>query len=115
MRREDDTNRTFEQRMEPYYAEAFGVLRGRQKAYGPANILAAGVWGVIEQATNKVERARAQLFGDILAGKIVLDEMDNETETVFRDSLIDLMNYAAIALAVWDGEWTADMKMEGTK
>jgi hypothetical protein len=77
--------------------------------------LAAGVWGVVEQANNKVERARAQLFGDILAGKIVLDEMDTETETVFRDSLIDLMNYAAIALAVWDGEWTADMKMEGTK
>ena len=115
MRRLDGTDRTFEQRMEPYYTEAFQILRGRQKAYGPANILTAGVWGVIEQATNKVERARAQLFGDILAGKIVLDEMDNETETVFRDSLIDLMNYAAIALAVWDGEWTADMKMEGTK
>lgn len=113
MRRLDAADRTFEQRMEPYYTEAFQILRGRQKAYGPANILTAGVWGVIEQATNKVERARAQLFGDILAGKIVLDEMDGETETVFRDSLIDLMNYAAIALAVWDGEWTAEMKMEG--
>ncbi len=113
MRKANTSDRTFEQRMEPYYTEAFQILRGRQKAYGPANILTAGVWGVIEQATNKVERARAQLFGDILAGKIVLDEMDNETETVFRDSLIDLMNYAAIALAVWDGEWTADMKMEG--
>lgn len=115
MRSADKSDRSFEQRLEPYYTEAFQILRGRQKAYGPANILAAGVWGVIEQATNKVERARAQLFGDILAGKIVLDEMDNETETVFRDSLIDLMNYAAIALAVWDGEWTADMKMEEPK
>ena len=115
MRNIDKTGRSFEERMQPYYTEAFQILRGRQRAYGPGNILAAGVWGVIEQATNKVERARAQLFGDILAGKIVLDEMDAETETTFRDSLIDLMNYAAIALAVWDGEWTADMKMEGDK
>lgn len=113
MRKFDTTVRTFEQRMEPYYSEAFQILRGRQKAYGPANILTAGVWGTLEQVTNKVERARAQLHGEVLAGNIVLDEMDSATEAVFRDSLFDLMNYAAIALALWDGEWTAEMKMEG--
>ena len=113
MRNADTTNRTFEERMEPYYSEAFQILRGRQKSYGPANILTAGVWGTLEQVTNKAERARAQLFGEILAGKIQLDTMDSTTEAVFRDSLFDLMNYAAIALALWDGEWTAEMKMEG--
>jgi hypothetical protein len=113
MRHEDkDQARSFEERLWPYYVEAFEILRGRQKHYGPANILAAGVWGTLEQTVNKVERARAQLDGEIEAGKIRLSEMDSKTEAVFRDSLMDLINYAAIALALWDGEWTAGMKME---
>lgn len=113
MRLEDkNPTRSFEDRMWPYYSEAFAILRGRQRHYGPANILAAGVWGTLEQTVNKVERARAQLDGEIEAGKIRLSEMDSKTEAVFRDSLMDLINYAVITLALWDGEWTADMKME---
>lgn len=111
MRAENQTERSFEDRMWVYYSEAFEILRNRQKHYGPANILAAGVWGTLEQTVNKVERARAQLSGEIEAGKIRISEMDSKTEAVFRDSLIDLANYAMITLALWDGEWTATMKM----
>lgn len=112
MRPEDNTERSFEERLFPYYLEAFEILRGRQRHYGPANILAAGVWGTLEQTVNKVERARAQLDGEIQSGKIRLSEMDSKTEAVFRDSLMDLANYAFITLALWDGEWTATMRME---
>jgi hypothetical protein len=101
----------FEYLLFPYYQEAFQVLCDRQKKYGPQNILGAGVPGVIEQARNKVDRARAQLRGDYVGGEIVLEKMDEETRKVFRDSLIDLANYSLIALALHEGSWVENMVM----
>lgn len=107
-----EERRSFEARMEPYYREAFAILCERQRRYGPTNILSAGTWGVIEQLANKVERARAQIQGEVVDGKILIDELGVEREAILRDSLLDLVNYAVIVLALRDGEWTADMRME---
>ena len=104
--------RSFEARMRPYYDEAFAILCERQRRYGPGNILTAGTWGVLEQLTNKVERARAQIQGEVVDGKILIYELGVSRDAVLRDSLIDLVNYAVIVLALRDGEWTADMRME---
>jgi hypothetical protein len=106
--------KTFEERMRPYYAEAFAILCERQRRYGPKNILEAGTWGVIEQLANKVERARAQIRGEIVDGKVVIDHLGDQREAVLRDSLLDLVNYAAITLALRDGVWTGDMRMEAS-
>jgi hypothetical protein len=110
--REGEEMKTFEDRMRPYYAEAFAILCERQRRYGPKNILEAGTWGVIEQLANKVERARAQIRGEIVDGKVVIDHLGDHREAVLRDSLLDLVNYAAIVLALRDGVWTAEMKTE---
>jgi hypothetical protein len=103
---------SFEKRMERYYSEAFAILCERQRRYGPANIIAAGTWGVIEQLSNKVERARAQIRGEVVDGKILIDNLGEHREAILRDSLLDLANYAIILLALRDGEWVADMRME---
>jgi hypothetical protein len=107
-----EERRSFEARMEPYYREAFAILCERQRRYGPTNIISAGTWGVLEQLTNKVERARAQIQGEVVDGKVLIDQLGIEREAVLRDSIIDLVNYSVILLALRDGEWTADMKME---
>ena len=104
----------FESMMFPYYRDAFEVLVGRQRRYGPDNILKAGEWGVMEQIQNKVSRARAQLNGSIEAGSVVLDQMSPETAAVFRDSLLDLVNYSIILLALSDGAWTTGMVVKDT-
>lgn len=105
----------FEYLLFPYYAEAFEILVERQAKYGPKNILDAGVYGVVEQLRNKVERASAQLRGTVVDGRVVLDPMDDETKKVFRDSLLDLANYSIIALALTEGLWVADMVLDPTK
>jgi hypothetical protein len=102
----------FEWMMFPYYRKAFEILVERQRRYGPENILKAGEWGVMEQIQNKVSRARAQLNGSIEAGSVVLDEMSPETAAVYRDSLVDLVNYSIILLALSDGAWTREMVVE---
>jgi hypothetical protein len=107
-----EERRSFEARMEPYYREAFAILCERQRRYGPTNIISAGTWGVLEQLTNKVERARAQIQGEVVDGKVLIDQLGIDQEAVLRDSIIDLVNYSVILLALRDGEWTADMKME---
>jgi hypothetical protein len=99
----------FEYLLWPYYAEAFGTLVQRQRAYGPTNIAEAGVAGVLEQARNKIERASAQLTGRVVSGKIVLDPMDGAAMATFHDSLVDLANYAIITLALSENNWTRDM------
>jgi hypothetical protein len=104
--------KSFEDRMEPYYRGAFAILCERQRRYGPKSILEAGTWGVLEQLTNKVERAKAQINGEVVGGRILIDELGVEREAVLRDSILDLVNYSVILLALRDGEWTADMKME---
>lgn len=104
--------KSFEARMEPYYREAFAILCERQRRYGPKNILEAGTWGVLEQLTNKVERAKAQINGEVVGGRILIDELGVEREAVLRDSILDLVNYSVILLALRDGEWTKDMRME---
>jgi hypothetical protein len=101
----------FEYLLYPYYQEAFQILCDRQRKYGPQNILGAGVPGVIEQARNKIDRARAQLRGDYVGGEIVLEKMDEATAKVFEDSLIDLANYSLIALALHRGSWVPEMVM----
>lgn len=102
----------FESLLFPYYAEAFYILVGRQEKYGPKNILDAGVYGVVEQLRNKVERASAQLHGSVVDGRVKLEPMDEETKKVFRDSLLDLANYSIIALALAEGRWVADMVLD---
>jgi hypothetical protein len=101
----------FERRLATVYGEAFSILCERQRKYGPSNILEAGIYGVLDQSRNKIERAQAQLSGRVERGRIRLDEMDEETRAVFRDSVLDLANYAIITVALLDGRWDSEMRM----
>jgi predicted Rossmann-fold nucleotide-binding protein len=106
---------SFENRMSPLYDKAFNILVERQKKYGPNNILLAGEWGVMEQIQNKVARARAQLHGEIRSGQVQLGTMSADTMEVYRDSLLDLANYALILIALAEGRWTAEMVVSGSQ
>lgn len=107
------SDESFEQRMRPYYEEAFEILIQRQVAYGPDNILQAGEWGVFEQLRNKLTRAAHRLNGEVVAGRVHLNSSPDDQ--VFRDSIIDLINYAAILLALRDGKWQTAMRVEAAE
>ena len=104
---------SFEERLRPFYVEAFEILVQRQAAYGPENILQAGEWGVFEQLRNKVSRAANRLNGQVVGGRVILDA--DPGDQVLRDSLIDLINYAAILLALREGLWESGMILENQR
>ncbi len=92
---------TFEDMIDARYADARDVMIERHKKYGPNNIGRSGLFGVVVRLGDKF----ARLENGVLHGNI--EDADTSDETV-RDTLIDLLNYAAIGLCVLDGEWTRE-------
>jgi len=76
--------------------EAIDVLMERHAKYGPGNISRYGLTGIVVRAGDKHERLNSFYFGK--------GSRDTPDEKI-RDTWIDLLNYACIALLWIDGEW----------
>lgn len=77
------------------FKRAFDLWQIKQLKYGPANVALAGVSGVRGRMQDKMarwERMEGQGF-------------EGTTDESFADTLIDLVNYPAMALAVYEGNW----------
>ncbi len=100
-------NPTFEDTFLGIFDEAYGLLIQRQRKYGPENITRQGMWGVITRiADDKIARIKRAFNGRIVSGQIALDPVaEGESDDTFEDACLDLMNYAAILLALKRGEW----------
>lgn len=98
---------TFEDTFDDIFNEAFDLLIQRQRKYGPDNIARQGMWGVLTRiADDKIARLRRAFNGRIAAGQIALDPVEEgESDDTFEDACLDLMNYAAILLALKRGQW----------
>ena len=92
----DNPPASFQEMFARIFAEANLLMCEKQAAYGPGNITAFGERGILVRANDKVERLRNLLFE---GGRQTKDES-------VEDSWRDLLNYAAIALAVRRGWWS---------
>lgn len=102
--------RSFENTFAELYSEAFQLLVDKQERYGDLNIQQLGLHGVVSRiAHDKVSRAKKFLNGKIVAGEVRLDELDNNTEESLEDTLLDIANYALIAIAIQRGQWGRPM------
>ena len=104
---------TFERNFREIYEEAFNLLCEKQKRYGNLNIEQLGIHGVISRIGNdKIARARKFLQGKVVDGQVVLDPLDHSTDESLADTLLDIANYALIAVALQRGLWGAPMEKE---
>lgn len=105
---------SFEDVFDGIFNEAFDLLIERQRKYGAENIARQGMWGVLTRiADDKIARLRRAFNGRIAAGQITLDPVaEGESDDTFEDACLDLMNYAAILLALKRGEWGRPLREE---
>lgn len=96
---------TFEDTFDEIYGDALMLLIEKQRAYGPENVAQLGFHGVFSRlASDKVERLRNLMNGRVVRGQIELDWPDTFEESV-EDTLVDILNYAAILIALYRGHW----------
>lgn len=102
-----DKEITFQDTFREIYSEAFGLLVERQAKYGDLNIQQLGLYGVLSRVANdKVSRVMKSLNGTIVDGKVLLNPIEEEhVDEVFEDALLDIANYALIAIALKRGVW----------
>jgi hypothetical protein len=107
-------NVAFEDIFAEVFGEAFELLVARQHKYGPDNIERLGVHGVLSRlAHDKVERVMRALNGTVVHGRIVLTiDPSGEAGDTFEDALLDIANYALIALVLRRGRWGAPTRRE---
>ena len=74
--------------------QAEQIFRRKHHDYGPCNIALTGLPGVIVRMSDKVSRLR----------NLVLKNKEPNNESI-EDNLIDVANYAIIALLVMAGKW----------
>lgn len=104
---------TFEQVFDEIYKEAYELLCAKQKRYGNLNIQQLGLHGVISRiAHDKIARAKKFMNGKVIAGQVYLDPVTAETEESLEDTLLDIANYALIAVALQRGLWGRPMQDE---
>jgi hypothetical protein len=97
---------SFEEEFQSIFSEALNLLIRKQARYGNTNIDQLGIHGVVSRiAFDKVSRAQKFLQGRVIDGKVVLDEIDGETEESLEDTLMDMANYSLIAISLLRGTW----------
>lgn len=97
---------SFEEEFQAIFSEALNLLIRKQARYGNTNIDQLGIHGVVSRiAFDKVSRAQKFLQGRVIDGKVVLDEIDGETEESLEDTLMDMANYSLIAISLLRGTW----------
>lgn len=103
-------DRSFENTFAEIYSEAYKLLVDKQERYGDLNIAQLGLHGVISRlAHDKVSRAKKFLNGSIVNGEVHLHPMDDDTEESLEDTLLDIANYALIAIALRRHQWGKPM------
>lgn len=108
-----DDEQTFEKTFAKIYNEAFELLCEKQSRYGDSNIEQLGLHGVISRIGNdKIARARKFMQGKIVDGQVILDPLDEGTYESLADTLLDIANYALIAVALQRGLWGAPMERD---
>jgi hypothetical protein len=106
-----DDEQTFEKVFGKIYNEAYDLLCEKQSRYGDSNIEQLGLHGVISRIGNdKIARARKFMQGKIVDGQVILDPLDESTHESLADTLLDIANYALIAVALQRGLWGAPME-----
>lgn len=102
---------SFEAEFQKIFTEAFSLLVSKQRRYGNSNIDQLGLHGVISRISfDKVSRALKFLNGRVVNGKVELEPMDTETDESLEDTLLDIANYALIAVALKRGVWGKPME-----
>lgn len=89
-------NQELEKHMADIFIEAFKLWKNKQKCYGSDNIAEQGITGIYGKLIDKKARFKEYL----LKGS----ELSNET---IEDTLLDIINYASIALAFKRKLWPA--------
>lgn len=92
-----DTTPTFEESVADIFRAAREILLSKHHDYGPTNISNAP-GGALNGLRVRIHDKTARINNLIDSGKSAQHES-------LRDSFLDLMNYAAIALLVIDGDW----------
>jgi hypothetical protein len=115
LRPAEDWPRTFEDAFSVIYDQAFDILVERQTDYGSSNIDQQGVWGVYSRvAFDKISR-----LGNLIGGKIENGRMtswfESEAGESIEDTCIDVMNYAAILIALKRGQWGLPLRKDHVK
>lgn len=104
---------SFEDVFDAIYQEAFDLLCEKQARYGNSNIEQLGLHGVISRIGNdKIARAKKFLQGKVVDGQVVLDPLDESTNESLEDTLLDIANYALIAVALRRGKWGRPMQKD---
>jgi hypothetical protein len=108
-----DDDQTFEKVFAKIYNEAYDLLCEKQARYGDSNIEQLGLHGVISRIGNdKVARAKKFLNGRIVNGQVILDQIPHNDDESLTDTLLDIANYALIAVALNRGLWGAPMERD---
>jgi len=74
--------------------EIFYLFCSKHQDYGPNNIAAMGVDGIVSMLKSKVERL----------DRLHTQKVDPNNETL-RDTVLDIADYGIILLLVMDGQW----------
>ena len=92
---------TFEEALRRIYAEKLAIMQNRQRKYGPGNIDGTGLVGCATRIRDKWER-----FWRFVTDADITEYPDEST----TDTLIDMGNYADIALMLRRGWWGLPME-----
>jgi hypothetical protein len=104
------SDQSFEQTFAEIYSEAYKLLCDKQERYGDTNIEQLGIHGVVGRiAHDKSARAKKFLNGKIVGGKVILEPFDDGDGESMADTLMDIANYALIAVALQRGKWGRPM------
>lgn len=99
---------TWDDALEVVLDEMHQIMLDRQAKYGPENIRAQGLYGVLTRgASDKQARVMGALNGHVVRGQVRLDPIvDTEDDDTFEDGCIDWANYVGpIALMLKRGWW----------
>ena len=109
--------KTFQEVFAEIFNESWNVMIDRQAKYGNANIQQLGLYGVLSRVANdKMSRVMKSLNGKIVDGKVLLDPIKEEhVDEFLEDALLDIANYALIAIALKRGVWGKKFDEKDTK
>ena len=98
--------KTWDDAVEAFYAEANTIMVDRQAKYGPGNVTKQGLYGIATRlSADKMSRLMKSLNGRVVAGEVVLDDIEEHEDESFDDTLFDIANYALIAWMLRKGYW----------
>jgi hypothetical protein len=87
----------FSEALDNKFVEAQGLLLKKHKDYGPKNIS--------QSPGSPINGLRVRMHDKLARINHLYDSGQDPANESFRDSFIDLANYAIIGLMVIDGDW----------